>query len=124
MKTGDRIEKPWGWELILELNDRYCIKHLFVAPSHRLSKQYHQRKTETLILISGNVELSIWSGDEERVIAMAPSQPHHIPPGTVHRLQGMEPDGGLILEVSSVELDDVVRLADDYGRNAAEVTAR
>lgn len=116
MKTGDHIEKPWGWEHVLELNDRYCIKHLFVAGGKRLSKQYHERKTETLILVSGGVDLSLWDGGVERVVAMAVSVPHHIAPGTVHRMRGVEPDGGLILEVSTTELTDVVRLEDDYGR--------
>ena len=117
MKTGDRIEKPWGWEHILELNDRYCIKHLFVRPGQRLSKQYHVRKDETLMLVSGSVELSVWHGDIESMIAMAPSEPHPIPAGTIHRLRGGSPDGGLILEVSTTELDDVVRLEDDYHRS-------
>jgi mannose-6-phosphate isomerase-like protein (cupin superfamily) len=116
VKTGDRIEKPWGWEQILELNDRYCIKHLFVASGHRLSKQYHERKMETQILVSGVINLSLWDGDEERVVSMVPSQPYHLVPGTVHRIAGGAPDGGLILEVSTTELEDVVRLEDDYGR--------
>lgn len=117
MKTGDRIEKPWGWELLLELNDHYCIKHLYIAPGHRLSKQYHERKTETLMLVSGEVNLSIWEDGRERCISMLPTVPHHIPAGTVHRLHGVAPNGGLILEVSTIELTDVVRLEDDYGRN-------
>jgi len=117
MKTGDRIEKPWGWEHIVELNDRYCVKHLFIAGGHRLSKQYHREKVETMMLVSGGVTLSLWDGDAERRVVMATSEPHHIAPGTVHRLLGREPDGGLVLEVSTPELDDVVRLEDDYGRD-------
>lgn len=116
MKTGDTIDKPWGWERILELNDRYCIKHLFIKPGHRLSKQYHERKIETLLLASGAVTLSIWDGDQERAINMTPSVPHHIERGLVHRMTGAGSEGGLVLEVSTPELEDVVRLQDDYGR--------
>jgi|AP95_1055475.scaffolds.fasta_scaffold264614_1 mannose-6-phosphate isomerase-like protein (cupin superfamily) len=116
MKTGDHIDKPWGWEQILDLNDKYCIKHLFLNTGHRLSLQYHERKTETLMLVEGGVELTIGRGSEEQVLAMAPMRPYPIAPGTIHRLKGQSPDGGLILEVSTLELDDVVRLDDDYGR--------
>ena len=117
MQTGDYIDKPWGWERVLELNDRYCIKHLFIAQDQRLSKQYHQRKRETLILISGAIELA-WTrpGMPEEVLSMADGEPYMIAPGTVHRMRGMGTEGGLILEVGTTEMDDVVRLEDDYGR--------
>lgn len=117
MQTGDYIDKPWGWERVLELNDRYCIKHLFIAQDQRLSKQYHQRKRETLILISGAIELA-WTrpGMPEEVLSMADGEPYMIAPGTVHRMRGVGTEGGLILEVSTTEMDDVVRLEDDYGR--------
>ena len=117
MKTGDRIAKPWGWEHILELNDRYCIKHLFIASGHRISKQYHDHKTETLMLVSGAVSISFYDQGNERCAPMVLAEPHHIPPGRVHRLRGDAPDGGMVLEVSTTELDDVVRLEDDYGRD-------
>ena len=116
MKTGDHIDKPWGWELILELNDRYCIKHLFLTEGHRLSKQYHERKMETLILVQGEVELTLDVDGAEWVGAMVLNEPIPIAPGTVHRMKGLAPGGGLLLEVSTPELDDVVRLDDDYGR--------
>ena len=119
MKTGDRIDKPWGWEKILELNDSYCIKHLFIKDGHRLSKQYHERKRETLILVEGGVELTLGGAEGEQVVAMSLMKPCPIAPGTVHRLKGASPGGGLILEVSTLELDDVVRLDDDYGRAGA-----
>ena len=58
MKTGDVIDKPWGWERILDLNDRYCVRHLFARNGGRLSLQYHQRKRETVVLVSGAAELA------------------------------------------------------------------
>jgi mannose-6-phosphate isomerase len=115
-KNEDRIEKPWGWERILELNAEYCIKHLFVKNECRLSEQYHVYKTETLILIDGSAELMRREGDQERVVEMPLGQPFPIPPGLIHRIRGSSPSGALILEVSTPELSDVVRLSDDYGR--------
>jgi mannose-1-phosphate guanylyltransferase len=117
MKTGDRIEKPWGWEQILDLNERYCIKHLFVEPGHRLSVQYHEFKRETLLLVSGGADLLLHVGTAgERMVALDASQPQVIEPGTVHRIACRGDVAALVLEVSSPEVDDVVRLADDYGR--------
>ncbi|MCH8198681.1 MAG: cupin [Chloroflexi bacterium] len=117
MKTGDKIDKPWGWERILDLNERYCVKHLFVRSGHRLSLQYHERKRETMVLVSGGAELSRGaSADAMQAVDMAVGEPYVIEPGTVHRLRGTAPDGCLVLEVSSPEVEDLVRLEDDYGR--------
>ena len=116
MKSGDKIDKPWGWEHILELNGSYCIKQLFINGGHRLSKQYHERKTETLMLMEGEVEITLGSGGEEHVVEMVSSEPISIIPGTVHRMKASSTGGALILEISTTELDDVVRLDDDYGR--------
>lgn len=117
MKSGDHINKPWGWEEILELNDHYCIKHLFIDSGHRLSKQYHERKTETLMLVQGEAELTLGASATEQVVVMELSRLFAIPPGTVHRLKARGGHGALILEVSTLELDDVVRVEDDYGRS-------
>jgi mannose-6-phosphate isomerase-like protein (cupin superfamily) len=116
MEIGDYIDKPWGWEEILDINDSYCIKHLFIEDGKRLSLQYHKRKTETLILQSGSAELILGRDGSERVEPMVLSKPYPVMPGTIHRLRGTGPEGALILEVSTTELDDVVRLGDDYGR--------
>ena len=117
MKTGDTIDKPWGWERILDLNERYCVKHLFVRSGHRLSLQYHERKRETMVLISGGMELTMGpTAATTRTFDMVAGEPYVIEPGTVHRLRGTAAEGGLVLEVSSPEIEDVVRLEDDYGR--------
>ena len=116
MKTGDYIDKPWGWEKILDLNDHYCIKHLFINGGHRLSKQYHESKTETLILVDGQAELTLGSSDCEHLFAMESSHPYAITPGMIHRLRATADQGALILEVSTTELHDGVRIEDDDGR--------
>ena len=117
MKTNDHVDKPWGWEHILDLNASYCVKHLFVKDGHRLSLQYHERKRETLFLVSGRAELSLRAnGTGEQTLEMQIGEPQPIEPGTVHRIKGTGSEGALILEVSTLELDDVVRLEDDYGR--------
>ena len=114
MKTGDRIEKPWGWEHVLELNDRYCIKHLFVRAGHRLSEQYHERKRETLILLEGEAELALRDGHGGfRDLAMKIGEPLPLEPGEVHRLRGVSEPGALVLEVSTPEVDP--RPASSFG---------
>ncbi len=117
MKTGDTIDKPWGWEYVLDLNERYCVKHLFVRSGHRLSLQYHERKRETMVLISGGAELTMGAtAADAQTVEMVVGQAYVIEPGTVHRLRGTAAEGGLVLEVSSPEVEDIVRLEDDYGR--------
>ncbi|MDA0798527.1 MAG: cupin [Chloroflexi bacterium] len=116
MKIGDRIDKPWGWEEILDLNDHYCIKHMFINGGHRLSKQYHERKTESLMLVQGGAELTWGVDDREQVVPMQLAQLFPIPPGMIHRLKATADQGALILEVSTREADDIVRVEDDYGR--------
>ena len=117
VKTGDVIEKPWGHERIIELNDAYCIKHLVIRPGHRLSKQYHERKRETLLLLSGGATVTLFDDGSSRDVPLTLGESQPIAPGVVHRIAG--PSHGadaVILEVSSPEVEDVVRLSDDYGR--------
>ncbi len=117
MLTGDFIEKPWGWERILDLNEHYCVKHLFVNRGQRLSLQYHERKRETMFLVSGGADLTRRPPDgQEQTVPMASGEAYVIDAGTVHRLVGPAAEGALILEVSTPEVEDVVRLEDDYGR--------
>ena len=113
--SAERVDKPWGWELIWALTDRYCGKLLFVRAGHALSLQYHERKDESWLVREGRAALELGAVDgvlEEREIG--PGDAFHFPPGTVHRVRALEDT--LIVEVSTPDLDDVVRLADDYGR--------
>ena len=112
----DKVEKPWGWELVWALTERYCGKLLFVRAGHALSLQYHEQKDESWYVQEGRAELELALVGEDGVELreIGPGDCLHFPPGTVHRVRALEDT--LILEVSTPELDDVVRLADDYGR--------
>lgn len=110
-----KVEKPWGWELIYAHTDRYAGKLLFVRAGHQLSLQYHREKDETLYVHSGLVEFEIGpSTDQLGVEVVGPGAAFRLEPGVVHRFRGIE--DALLLEVSTPELDDVVRLEDRYGR--------
>jgi mannose-6-phosphate isomerase-like protein (cupin superfamily) len=110
-----RVEKPWGWELVWAETDRYAGKLLFVRAGQALSLQYHERKDESWYVQEGRaaLELGVVGGElaEQEIGA---GDTFRFVPGTVHRLRALEDT--LIVEVSTPELDDVVRLADDYGR--------
>jgi mannose-6-phosphate isomerase-like protein (cupin superfamily) len=110
-----RVDKPWGYELIFAHTDRYVGKVLHVDPHQALSLQYHRVKDETLYLAAGEVEL--WVEEEGQMIKtrLTDGESYRITPHTKHRMvAGAE--GCDIVEVSTPELDDVVRLEDRYGR--------
>jgi mannose-6-phosphate isomerase len=110
-----RVEKPWGYELRWAITDRYLAKVLHINRGEALSLQYHERKDEYLYLVSGSVEIELGSagGTLERH-RMNAGDTLHIGPGTRHRLTAL--DDTDIYEVSTPEVEDVVRLEDRYGR--------
>jgi mannose-6-phosphate isomerase-like protein (cupin superfamily) len=109
-----RVDKPWGHELHWALTDRYVGKVLHVKAGHALSLQYHERKDETILLWSGRILMEVQKGGTLTGYEMKPGERLHITPGTVHRMTALEDSD--IIEVSTPELDDVVRLEDRYGR--------
>ena len=109
-----RVEKPWGHEEIWAETARYAGKFLIVRAGEMLSRQYHVHKEETICVLSGRLSLELGRGPDE-VVEMAPGESWHIPPGTVHRFCAPHGDVRLV-EVSSPELDDIVRLEDKYAR--------
>ncbi|HEX3454114.1 MAG TPA: cupin domain-containing protein [Gaiellaceae bacterium] len=110
-----RVEKPWGWELIWALTDAYAGKLLFVRAGQALSLQYHERKDESWYVQSGRATLDLGSvGGELKEQEIGAGDIFHFVPSTVHRVRALEDT--LIVEVSTADLDDVVRLQDDYGR--------
>jgi len=109
-----RVEKPWGYELHWALTDRYVGKVLHVNAGHALSLQYHRQKDETILLWSGRILMEVQNGDRLAGHEMRPGERLHITPGTIHRMTALEDSD--IIEVSTPELDDVVRLEDRYGR--------
>ncbi len=110
-----RVEKPWGYELHWAKTDRYVGKLIHVNAGHALSLQYHNRKDETIYLHSGRLVFEIAEQGKDLVRReMHPGERVHITPLTVHRMTAIEDSD--IFEVSTPELDDVVRLEDRYGR--------
>jgi mannose-6-phosphate isomerase len=110
-----RVEKPWGWELVWAVTETYVGKLLFVRAGHALSLQYHREKDESWLVHEGRASLELGTLDgplETREIR--PGDAFRYRPGTVHRVTALEDT--LILEVSTPQLDDVVRLEDAYGR--------
>lgn len=112
------IPKAWGRERILEANDKYALKILEVDPGQRLSLQYHEVKTETMYCLYGHGILSITDHDTNEVskFTMVPGRYHTIYPFDVHRLEAAPHSPLIVMEASSPELSDVVRIEDDYGR--------
>ena len=109
-----KVDKPWGYELHWAVTDRYVGKVLHVNAGHALSLQYHQRKDETILLWSGRILMEIQEGEALARREMRPGERLHITPGTIHRMTAIQDSD--IIEVSTPELDDVVRLADRYDR--------
>ena len=109
-----RIEKPWGYELHWARTDRYVGKVLHVKAGHALSLQYHNQKDETIYLYAGRMLFEIERDGALQRQEMRPGEAVHITPRTVHRMTAIEDCD--VLEVSTPELDDVVRVEDRYGR--------
>ena len=111
-----KVDKPWGHELIWAHTDGYVGKVLFVKAGESLSLQFHRQKDESWLVQSGRARLELGSAGDavlnEEVVG--PGAAFHFPPGTVHRVTALEDT--TILEASTPDLDDVVRLEDDYGR--------
>jgi mannose-6-phosphate isomerase-like protein (cupin superfamily) len=115
-----RVDKPWGYELHWAKTDRYVGKILHINAGHALSLQYHVRKEETILLWSGRLQFDIEQNGSLKRLEVRAGERIHVPPGTVHRMTAIEDCD--IFEVSTPELDDVVRLEDRYGREDAQQT--
>ncbi len=113
-----RVEKPWGYEIIFAVTEHYCGKVLFIRAGEQLSLQFHREKDEVIYLHEGRIELEVGEpGKPVDVEVVTPGHGYRMRPGTVHRWRALE--DSLVLEVSTPELDDVVRLDDRYGRSDA-----
>ena len=109
------INKPWGNEKIWAKTERYVGKVLTINPGEKLSRQYHEIKDETIYVMDGVLVLELGEGDSIEKLIMRPGASYHVKPGTIHRFAAPS-DGCKLMEVSTPELDDVVRLEDAYGR--------
>lgn len=109
-----RVDKPWGYELHWAKTDRYVGKVIHIDAGHALSLQYHNRKDETIFLWSGRIMFEIQEGETLVQREMRPGESVRVTPKTIHRMTAIEDSD--VFEVSTPELDDVVRLEDRYGR--------
>ncbi|MEO8605248.1 MAG: cupin domain-containing protein [bacterium] len=114
---GRRVDKPWGHELIWAHTDRYVGKILHIDAGEALSLQYHRVKDETLYVLSGTVAVEVGEREDAlETLELGAGDVLHLWPGRRHRLTARTACD--VCEVSTPELDDVVRLADRYGRAA------
>lgn len=110
------VTKPWGYEYIWAESKNYAGKILYINKGSRLSLQFHEKKEETIYVLSGELLLVYGEREEDlKEVRLKPGASWHIYPGLIHRFCAEEEDVKLV-EVSTTELDDVVRLSDDYDR--------
>jgi len=110
-----KVDKPWGHEVIWAVTDRYVGKVLHIKAGHKLSLQYHQKKDETVMVWTGRMHFEHFvEGQAPQIKEMGPGDAFHVTPLLRHRMIAIEDTD--VFEVSTTELDDVVRLDDAYGR--------
>ena len=110
-----RVAKPWGEELIWALTDRYCGKVITIETGRRLSLQYHEEKDEAILVVRGRLRLLLENEQgQDEVSELGPGDSAHVAAGRRHRYEAIERVE--LVEVSTPELGDVVRLEDDFGR--------
>jgi mannose-6-phosphate isomerase len=110
-----RVDKPWGHELIWALTDRYCGKILVIETGRRLSLQYHEQKDESILVLSGRLRLHLDDDTGTMTIReLGAGESAHVAVGRRHRYEAIERVE--LVEVSTPELGDVVRVEDDFGR--------
>ena len=113
--SARRVDKPWGHELIWAHTDRYVGKVLVIEAGKRLSLQRHEIKDETIYVVAGRLRLFLEDGDGVfRTEELGPGEFRHVATGRIHRYEAIERCE--LFEVSTPELDDVIRLEDDFGR--------
>ena len=109
-----KVQKPWGYEIIWAHTGNYAGKVLFIKAGEQLSLQYHKKKDEAIYVLEGRLKLEIIEDGKGNIIEMNEGESYRIPPNTKHRMAGIS--DCKLCEVSTSELDDVVRLEDRYGR--------
>lgn len=110
------VDKPWGYELIWSETPFYTGKMIHVNAGKRLSLQYHETKRESVFVVSGTLLLHLGKGDQARVLTLQEGESHDIPALEVHRFEAPADGDADIIEIATPEVDDVVRLEDDYAR--------
>lgn len=109
------IEKPWGKEEVVEINDNYMVKRLTMLQGHRCSLQYHKMKKETIYILSGELKIEVGEDKENLTSRIySPGDSITLRPGIIHRMEGIT--DAVYLEASTPEMNDVIRISDDYKR--------
>ena len=108
------VNKPWGYERIWAKSDRYVGKILHINAGQELSLQYHNKKDETVHLLSGQLVYRVKLGENLEDVKLKTGESFRITPGTVHQMLAVTDCD--VMEVSTPEVDDIVRLSDKYGR--------
>jgi mannose-6-phosphate isomerase len=115
MAETKKIMKPWGYEMIWAETDKYVGKTLHIHQGEKLSLQFHKEKDETIMLLSGKMLFEYFkAGEKSQTIELNPEDKFHIAPNLRHRMIAIE--DCIVVEVSTPQLDDIVRLEDSYGR--------
>ncbi len=114
----EKIEKPWGYEIIFASTEQYVGKILKIYKGEMLSLQYHRVKDETIYLFEGEMLLEVEEDGEMKEIRLRPGDSYRIKPGVKHRMKAIEEC--VVLEASTPHLEDVVRIEDKYGRVKGE----
>ncbi|HWP36255.1 MAG TPA: cupin domain-containing protein [Gemmatimonadales bacterium] len=109
-----RVSKPWGYELVWARTDRYVGKILHIEPGHVLSLQYHRKKDETIHVLRGEIIFRVQEGGRLIERRMREGESYHIAPPTIHQMEAVT--AADLLEASTPEVEDVVRVEDRYGR--------
>lgn len=111
-----KVKKPWGHEIRWALNEKYIGKILRIEPGQKLSRQYHAQKDETIYVLEGKLVLELGTGNDIVKLILHEGATRRILPGQIHRFAAPS-EGCTLIEVSTPEIDDVIRLEDMYGRN-------
>ena len=111
-----KVDKPWGHEIRWAINEKYLGKILHINRGCQLSRQYHEIKDETIYVLDGVLILELGSNPIEKV-TLRQGESHRIKPTTIHRFKAPSGCDVKLIEVSTPEIDDVVRIEDDYGRS-------
>ena len=112
--TKKNINKPWGYEYLIEVNKNFMFKKLFMKKNHRCSLQYHNKKTESVFVLKGKLRVVIKKNKKLKNIILKANDNILIKKKTIHRMEAVS--DCTYLEASTPEINDVVRLEDDYRR--------
>ena len=113
------VEKKYGKEVWLVLNDKFCMKHIFINKGHRSSLQYHNQKREAMFILSGRARLTMEVNNELKDFDLDAGSIFDIPATVKHRVEALE--DLVFIECSTPEVDDLVRVQDDYGRDIGKI---